>query len=66
MSGIKLYESLGYSVFRTVVDYYSDDTGGGLKGENALDMRVSLDRDKDQKHVRENGKDFKVMPEDVF
>lgn len=48
------------------MDYYSDDTKGGTKGEDAFDMRLSLDRDKDRKHVRENGKDFKVMPEDVF
>jgi hypothetical protein len=29
-------------------------------------MRKPLDRDKEKKHVRENGKNFNVFPEDVF
>ena len=62
-----MYESMGYSTFRTVVKYYSDDpTGVSKDGEDALDMRKSLDRDKDGKHVRENGETFKVDPDDVF
>ena len=63
---IKLYESLGYSVYRRVVDYYSDDVGGKMKGEDALDYRKPLDRDKDRKHVREIGAEFRVTAEDVF
>jgi N-terminal acetyltransferase B complex catalytic subunit len=65
-SAIKMYESLGYSVFRVVKDYYSDDTRGGSTGESAYDMRLPMDRDKDHKHIRENGRDFEVQPEDVF
>ncbi|OCT48837.1 N-terminal acetyltransferase B complex catalytic subunit naa20 [Cladophialophora carrionii] len=66
-NAIKMYESMGYSTFRTVVKYYSDDpTGISKNGEDALDMRKPLDRDVDRQHVRENGEDFKVDPEDVF
>ena len=65
-SAIKLYESLGYSVFRRVVDYYSDDIGGSMKGEDAFDMRIPLPRDKERRHIRENGRDFHVTAEDVF
>ncbi|KAK5073389.1 N-alpha-acetyltransferase 20 [Exophiala xenobiotica] len=65
-SAIKLYESLGYSVFRRVVDYYSDDIGGSMKGEDAFDMRIPLPRDKERQHIRENGRNFRVTAEDVF
>jgi hypothetical protein len=50
------------------MDYYADnlsDLNSGL-GESALDMRKPLDRDKEKKHVRENGKEFKVFPEHVL
>ncbi|RMZ81190.1 hypothetical protein DV737_g2673, partial [Chaetothyriales sp. CBS 132003] len=65
---IKMYESMGYSTFRIVVDYYQDNLvdPNSSTGERALDMRKSLDRDKNKTHVRDNGKDFKVFPEDVF
>lgn len=65
-SAIKLYESLGYSVFRRVVDYYSDDIGGSMKGEDAFDMRIPLARDAKREHIRENGRDVPVTAEDVF
>ena len=67
-NAIKMYESMGYSTFRVVVDYYADNPSNpdtGL-GESALDMRKPLDRDKKREHVRENGHDFAVFPEDVF
>ena len=65
---INMYKKMGYSVFRRVVDYYSDDpTGkGGGKGEDAFDMRKPLGRDKDRRHVREKGEDFHVGADDVF
>lgn len=54
-----------YSVFRRVVDYYSDNpTGTG--GEDAFDMRKPLSRDKKKQHVRKNGEDFRVDPEDLY
>lgn len=66
-NAIQMYESMGYSTYRTVVKYYSDDpTGVSAEGEDALDMRKPLPRDKDRKHIRENGAKFKVDPEDVF
>ena len=55
-----------YSVFRRVVNYYSDDpTGMSDSGEDAFDMRKPCSRDKNLQHVRENGEDFLVSPEDV-
>ncbi|KAK5062549.1 hypothetical protein LTR84_004622 [Exophiala bonariae] len=66
-NAIKMYESMGYSTYRKVVRYYSDDpTGVSKDGEDALDMRKALDRDKDKIHVRENGETFLVDPDDVF
>ena len=65
-SAIKMYETLGYSVFRRVLDYYSDDIGGSMKGEDAFDMRIPLARDEEKKHIRENGRDCHVTAEDVF
>lgn len=65
-SAIKLYESLGYSVFRRVVDYYADDVSGSMKGEDAFDMRIPLSRDEKKIHIRKNGRDHPVTAEDVF
>lgn len=55
-----------YSVFRRVVNYYSDDpTGLSESGEDAFDMRKPCSRDKKLEHVRDKGEDFLVSPEDV-
>ncbi|KAL5118347.1 N-alpha-acetyltransferase 20 [Pleosporales sp. CAS-2024a] len=43
-----LYRKMGYSVYRRVRDYYND-------GEDALDMRKPLGRDKERGTVREGG-----------
>jgi N-terminal acetyltransferase B complex catalytic subunit len=65
---IGLYKGLGYSVFRTVEDYYVDDVANpnSDKGEDAYDMRKPLKRDKTKKHIRENGEKFIVQPHDVW
>ena len=55
-----------YSVFRRVVDYYNDDPTGRKAGEDAFDMRKPLSRDKSLKHIRKNGQDFRVEPEDLY
>jgi N-terminal acetyltransferase B complex catalytic subunit len=56
-----------FSVFRRVVNYYSDDpTGLSGDGEDAFDMRKPLSRDKELKHIREKGEEFLVQPEDVY
>lgn len=55
-----------YSVFRRVVDYYSDDPTGRKAGEDAFDMRKPLSRDKKRQHIRENGESYKVNPEDLY
>lgn len=55
-----------YSVFRRVVDYYSDDpTGRKKSGEDAFDMRKPLRRDKKKQHVRKDGENFRTDPEDL-
>lgn len=58
--------SRSYSVFRRVVDYYSDDPTGTNSGEDAFDMRKPLRRDKKRKYIRENGEEFRVTPEDIY
>ncbi|KKZ60196.1 peptide alpha-N-acetyltransferase [[Emmonsia] crescens] len=64
---VGMYKGMGYSVFRRVVNYYSDDpTGMSDEGEDAFDMRKPLSRDKELKHTRENGENFLVNPEDVY
>ncbi|KAJ3135361.1 N(alpha)-acetyltransferase 20, NatB catalytic subunit [Physocladia obscura] len=44
-----MYKGFGYSIYRTVVDYYSG--GGGVDEENAYDMRKALPRDVLKKSV---------------
>jgi N-terminal acetyltransferase B complex catalytic subunit len=62
-----LYKGLGYSVYRRVVEYYSDDLMEESEGgEDAFDMRKPLKRDVNLKHIRENGEDFAVDPSDVW
>lgn len=55
-----------YSVFRRVVEYYSDDPMGGKAGEDAYDMRKPLSRDKKLLHVREHGETHRIHPEDLY
>lgn len=68
---IKLYEKLGYSVFRRVVGYYNSQKDGypsSLKKVNddkdAFDMRKSMPRDKG-KSTRKDGRKHKCYPHDV-
>ncbi len=66
---ISLYKGLGYSVFRVVKEYYSDNAAPGAKpgeGEDAYDMRKPLKRDTKLEHHRDNGLEFGVRPEDVW
>ncbi|GAO51652.1 N-acetyltransferase [Saitoella complicata NRRL Y-17804] len=60
---IGMYEGFDYSVFRRVVGYYS---GGKGEEEDAFDMRRPLRRDKERKSIRENGRDVRVQPQDVW
>jgi len=62
-----LYTGMGYSVYRRVLEYYSDDlTNASKDGEDAYDMRKPLKRDKTRMHIRENGESFAVEPENVW
>ncbi|CEJ94574.1 Putative N-acetyltransferase 5 [[Torrubiella] hemipterigena] len=64
---ISFYESMGYSVFRVVKDYYGDHAlDPSQSGEDAYDMRKSMKRDATNKHVRSDGKLHDVQPEDVW
>ncbi|MCJ1385059.1 N(alpha)-acetyltransferase 20, NatB catalytic subunit [Xylographa soralifera] len=35
-------------------------------GEDAFDMRKPMRRDKKRKHIRENGEEYRVNPEDIY
>lgn len=64
---IAFYKSMGYSVFRVVKDYYGDNSEDPSRdGEDAYDMRKSCKRDTKGEHVREDGMEHVVNPEDVW
>lgn len=64
---IAFYKSMGYSVFRVVKDYYGDNPEDPSRdGEDAYDMRKSCKRDIKGEHVREDGMEHVVNPEDVW
>lgn len=65
-TAVGLYRGMGYSVFRRVVDYYSDDPTGRKSGEDAFDMRKPLRRDKKKQHVRKNGENIRISPEELY
>ncbi|XP_072907490.1 N-alpha-acetyltransferase 20 isoform X2 [Hemitrygon akajei] len=46
---VNMYKQLGYSVYRTVIEYYS--ASNGEPDENAYDMRKALSRDKEKKSI---------------
>jgi N-terminal acetyltransferase B complex catalytic subunit len=64
---IRFYETMGYSVFRVVKDYYSDHPGNpGRSSEDAYDMRKPCRRDVKREHIREDGIKHEVEPADVW
>ena len=64
---IKFYEGMGYSVYRVVKNYYGENLDDPTAdGEDAYDMRKPTRRDKDLKHIRSDGRNHFVNPEDVF
>nr|OQO28986.1 hypothetical protein B0A51_03568 [Rachicladosporium sp. CCFEE 5018] len=58
-AAIGLYRKMGYSIYRRIVDYYSD-------GSDAFDMRKPLKRDKQRKTIRANGETVRVQPSEVW
>lgn len=64
---IKMYEGMGYSVYRRVREYYGNlGVGkGGRDEEDAFDMRKCLSRDVAQRSIRSNGRDMIVSAHDV-
>lgn len=47
---VNMYKRLGYSVYRTVIEYYSANNNGD-PDEDAYDMRKALPRDKEKKSI---------------
>ncbi|KAF8159790.1 N-acetyltransferase [Crassisporium funariophilum] len=64
---IDMYETMGYSVYRRVREYYGTlGIGkGGRDEEDAFDMRKPLARDQNRRSVRPNGRDIIVSAHDV-
>ncbi|XP_059561409.1 N-alpha-acetyltransferase 20 isoform X2 [Myotis yumanensis] len=46
---VNMYKQLGYSVYRTVIEYYS--ASNGEPDEDAYDMRKALSRDTEKKSI---------------
>ncbi|WWD19166.1 hypothetical protein CI109_103624 [Kwoniella shandongensis] len=65
---IEMYEKMGYSVYRRVVDYYQGMEGVGSTADelDGFDMRKSMPRDTSGRYVRSNGKDILVSPDQVW
>ncbi|WWC63408.1 uncharacterized protein I303_106008 [Kwoniella dejecticola CBS 10117] len=65
---IEMYEKMGYSVYRRVVDYYHGMEGiGSTRDElDGFDMRKSMPKDSTKRYVRFNGKDILVSPDQVW
>lgn len=64
---IKFYESMGYSIFRVVKEYYGDhSTDPTQDSEDAYDMRKPLKRDVKKEHIRADGEKHEVDPTDVW
>ncbi|WVQ95059.1 hypothetical protein IAU59_002151 [Kwoniella sp. CBS 9459] len=65
---IEMYERMGYSVYRRVVDYYHGMEGiGSTRDElDGFDMRKSMPRDTSKRYVRPNGRDILVSPDQVW
>ena len=61
-NAVRMYEGMGYDVYRKVKEYYY---GGGGKGkdDDGFDMRKALPRDVKRVTVRSNGRSFMVAPE---
>jgi N-terminal acetyltransferase B complex catalytic subunit len=66
----KMYEKLGYSVFRRVIGYYGRDVPTDVNSVDdeidAFDMRKSLPADTKNETVRSNGAQINVLPQDVY
>uniref|UniRef100_A0A8C5MDZ8 N-alpha-acetyltransferase 20 n=1 Tax=Leptobrachium leishanense TaxID=445787 RepID=A0A8C5MDZ8_9ANUR len=58
---VNMYKQLGYSVYRTVIEYYS--ASNGEPDEDAYDMRKALSRDTEKKSIVPL--QHPVRPEDI-
>ncbi|KZS89968.1 acyl-CoA N-acyltransferase [Sistotremastrum niveocremeum HHB9708] len=62
---IKMYEGLGYSVYRRVREYYGSLGSGSKDEEDAFDMRKPLSRDPMRRSIRANGRSVIVSASSV-
>ncbi|KAL8999722.1 MAG: hypothetical protein Q9169_001539 [Polycauliona sp. 2 TL-2023] len=65
-TAINMYKGMGYSIYRRVLDYYSDNPTGNGTSEDAFDMRKSLSRDRTKKYIRQGGENHRINPEDIY
>lgn len=74
---INMYEKLGYTVYRRVIDYYNSGSENRTKKQkgkkpktnddfDAFDMRKALLRDIKKETIRKNGRNVFVSPEDIY
>jgi N-terminal acetyltransferase B complex catalytic subunit len=67
VKAIKFYETMGYSIFRVVKEYYGGHPSDpNRSGEDAYDMRKPCKRDTKREHIREDGLKHEVEPGDVW
>ncbi|SPO28988.1 probable N-acetyltransferase 5 [Ustilago trichophora] len=64
-TAVKMYEGMGYGVYRKVKEYYYRGGKGG-NDEDGFDMRKALPRDDKGVTVRSNGRNFMVHPQDTL
>ncbi|KAG8748146.1 N-terminal acetyltransferase [Ceratobasidium sp. 414] len=62
---IKMYEGMGYSVYRRVREYYVVQLQDNPDDEDAFDMRKPMSRDTGRRSVRANGRDMLVSRDSV-
>lgn len=62
-AAIKLYEGMGYNVYRRVTAYYGASPSDGTPAEDALDMRKALAADPEGRSVVPLGRD--VPPDEL-
>ncbi|TYJ52304.1 hypothetical protein B9479_007090 [Cryptococcus floricola] len=64
----EMYEKMGYSVYRRVVDYYQGMEGVGSNRDelDGFDMRKSMPKDINNRYTRPNGRDILVSPDQVW
>lgn len=66
VNAVKMYEGMDYTVYRIVREYYYGGGAKGTKDEDGYDMRKALQRDKERRTVRKDGRKYMVDPQDTL